>query len=57
MAKKKKAGRPRVEDRKLPYPIRLRESLLDRIKDMAEFNHRSLNGEIEYTLSQKYSRV
>jgi hypothetical protein len=51
----KKLGRPEVEDKKLPYPIRLKGSLLSKIKKVAETNNRSLNGEIIHTLEKKYS--
>lgn len=54
MAKRKKPGRPKVEDKKLPYPIRLKGSLLGKIKEVAEDNNRSLNGEITQTLEEKY---
>jgi len=54
MAKKKRPGRPKSLDKKLPYPIRMKESLLDVIKDKAEDNNRSLNGEIINTLEEKY---
>jgi len=54
MAKKKKAGRPEVKDKKLPYPIRLKGSLLEKIKEVAEDNNRSLNGEITQALEEKY---
>jgi len=33
--------------------VRLDEELIERIKKMAETNHRSMNGEIEYILSEK----
>ena len=54
MVKKKKVGRPKAEDKKLPYPIRLKGSLLGKIKEVADDNNRSLNGEITQTLEERY---
>jgi hypothetical protein len=54
MAKKKKVGRPKIDDKKLPYPIRIRQSLIERIKDAATDSNRSLNGEITQTLEERY---
>lgn len=53
----KKLGRPKIKEPKIAYPIRLRPSLLNCIRKIAEKNNRSLNGEIEFSLTEKYIKT
>lgn len=49
-----KLNKNSLGDLKLPYIIRLKGSLLDKIKEVADDNNRSSNGEITQTLEERY---
>jgi hypothetical protein len=50
---KKNSGRPKVKDKKIPFPIRLRKGLLMKYRNQAKIEDVPINQLMERTLNEK----